>query len=213
MISGGWINDRFGPKRVILVGGLLFGGGMILSVFATSMGFLVLTYGILCYCSPIPGLNGDNVVVVNDYYLEKDTVTDSVVVLGGGLAGSEAAIHLAQEGKIVHLVEMRTELAPDANIRHRPIMLKEIEKLNIQVHLGYKGLSVTPGGVVCLNPDGDEQLIPGTAVICALGQRARRNVVDQLIDCAPHVAQIGDCVKASTITTAIYQGFHAALDI
>ncbi|MEK4663610.1 OFA family MFS transporter [Priestia sp. FSL H7-0729] len=47
MISGGWINDRFGPKKVILIGGLLFGGGMILSGFATSVGFLVFAYGIV----------------------------------------------------------------------------------------------------------------------------------------------------------------------
>ncbi|MFK4302003.1 OFA family oxalate/formate antiporter-like MFS transporter [Paenibacillus sp. RC254] len=47
MISGGWINDRFGPKKVIFVGGLLFGGGMILSGFATSVGYLVLAYGII----------------------------------------------------------------------------------------------------------------------------------------------------------------------
>ncbi|ALP36942.1 MFS transporter [Paenibacillus sp. IHB B 3084] len=47
MISGGWINDRFGPKKVIFAGGLLFGGGMILSGFATSVGYLVLTYGIV----------------------------------------------------------------------------------------------------------------------------------------------------------------------
>ncbi|WP_310830806.1 oxidoreductase [Paenibacillus pedocola] len=174
---------------------------------------LIIAVGSSAIVPPIPGLSGDNVVVVNDYYLEKDKVSDSVVVLGGGLAGSEAAIHLAQEGKTVHLVEMRTELAPDANIRHRPIMLKEIEKNNIHVHLGYKGLYVTQEGVVCADPNGEEQLIPGTSVICALGQRARRNVVDELIDCAPYVAQIGDCVKASTITTAIYQGYHAALDI
>ena len=30
---------------------------------------------------------------------KKEKVGDSVVVLGGGLAGCEAAIHLAQEGK------------------------------------------------------------------------------------------------------------------
>ncbi|WP_431085954.1 FAD-dependent oxidoreductase [Paenibacillus sp. 8b26] len=174
---------------------------------------LIIAVGSAAIVPPIPGLNGDNVAIVNNYYLEKDRVSDSVVVLGGGLAGCEAAIHLAQEGKTVHLVEMRTELAPDANIRHRPIMLKEIEKNNIQVHLGFKGLCVTQEGVVCADQNGEEHLVPGTSVICALGQRPRRSVVDELMDCAPYVSQIGDCVKASTITTAIYQGYHAALDI
>ncbi|WP_099466637.1 L-lactate MFS transporter [Konateibacter massiliensis] len=46
MISGGSINDRFGPKFVIFAGGILFGGGMLLSGFAQSVGFLILTYGI-----------------------------------------------------------------------------------------------------------------------------------------------------------------------
>lgn len=47
MISGGRINDTFGPKKVIFVGGVLFGGGMILSGFATSLNVLVLAYGII----------------------------------------------------------------------------------------------------------------------------------------------------------------------
>ena len=67
---------------------------------------------------PIEGIHGDNVVIVNQYYLEKDKVQDEVVVLGGGLAGCEASIHLAREGKKVTVVEMRDELAPDANVRH-----------------------------------------------------------------------------------------------
>lgn len=174
---------------------------------------LIIAVGSEPLVPPIPGLKGDNVVVVNNYYKEKDKVSNEVVVLGGGLAGCEAAIHLAREGKTVHLVEMRSELAPDANIRHRPILLSEIEKNNIHVHTEYKGLGVTEKGVICADKAGEEQLVPGTTVICALGQRARRNVVEELVDCAPYVAQIGDCVKASTITTAVYQGYHAALDI
>lgn len=55
---------------------------------------------------PIPGIHGENVTIVNNYYLEKEKVGDEVVVLGGGLAGCEAAIHLAQEGKKVTIVEM-----------------------------------------------------------------------------------------------------------
>lgn len=47
MISGGWFNDTFGPKKVIFTGGLMFGMGMVLSGFASSVGMLMLTYGIL----------------------------------------------------------------------------------------------------------------------------------------------------------------------
>ena len=75
---------------------------------------LIVAVGSQPLVPPIKGLDGDNAVIVNNYYLEKEKVTDQVVVFGGGLAGCECAIHLGQEGKQVHLVEMRTELAPDA---------------------------------------------------------------------------------------------------
>lgn len=47
MISGGWFNDRLGPKKVIALGGIMFGGGMIASGFATSVGFLIISYGLV----------------------------------------------------------------------------------------------------------------------------------------------------------------------
>ncbi len=47
MISGGKINDKFGPKAIIIAGGIMFGGGMILSGFATSVNQLIFTYGLL----------------------------------------------------------------------------------------------------------------------------------------------------------------------
>lgn len=47
MISGGKINDTFGPKAVIFVGGLMFGGGMFMSGFATNVGYLIGTYSLL----------------------------------------------------------------------------------------------------------------------------------------------------------------------
>ena len=55
-----------------------------------------------------------------------------------------------------YIVEMRDELAPDANIRHRPLLLEEIDK---------------------------------------------------------YVTVIGDASKVSTITNAVYEGYHVALDI
>lgn len=97
---------------------------------------LIIAVGSKPLIPPIPGLDGKNVVVVNNYYLEKEKVSDEVVVFGGGLAGCECAIHLGMEGKKVHLVEMRDALAPDANVRHRPLLLKEIEKY-VTAHTGY----------------------------------------------------------------------------
>jgi len=176
---------------------------------------LIIAVGSEPLVPPIPGLDGDNVVIVNNYYKEKDKVGSEVVVMGGGLAGCECAIHLAQEGKAVRLVEMRSELAPDANVRHRPLMLKLMDKLgeNLTVYTGHKALKVTSEGVVCQDKDGKEVLVPGGSVICALGQRSRSAVVDELRDAAPFVRVIGDASKVSTITNAVYWGYHAALDI
>ncbi len=173
---------------------------------------LIVAVGSEPLVPPIKGLDGDNVVVVNDYYKEKEKVTDEVVVLGGGLAGCECAIHLGMEGKKVHLVEMRDALAPDANVRHRPLLLKEVEKY-ASAHTSYRGLEVTSEGVLCENADHEQVLVPGTSVICALGQRSRSKLADSLRDCAPYVAVIGDASRVSTITNAVYDGYHAALDI
>lgn len=161
---------------------------------------------------PIPGLSGENVVLVNEYYLKKEQVGESAVVFGGGLAGCECAIHLGMEGKKVHLVEMRDMLAPDANVRHRPLLLAEIEKY-VTVHTGYRGMQVTEDGILCQDKEGQEVFVQGKSVICALGQRSRAAVVEELRDCALKVVAIGDCAKVATITQAVYQGYHAALDI
>lgn len=173
---------------------------------------MILAVGSKPIVPPLPGMDGENVVIVNNYYLEKEKVGGSVVVLGGGLAGCEAAIHLAQEGKKVHLVEMRDTLAPDANIRHRPILMKMIDEY-VEAHTGYQGIKVTADGVLCKDSEGREVLVPGKTVVCAVGQRADRESVNALLDAAPVVREIGDCVRPGNITAAIYQGYHAGLDI
>lgn len=173
---------------------------------------MILAVGSNPIVPPLPGVDGDNVVVVNNYYKEKEKVGNKVVVLGGGLAGCECAIHLAQEGKEVHLVEMRDALAVDANIRHRPILMKMIDQY-VTAHTSYQGMEIRKDGILCKDENGNEVLVPGDSVVLAVGQRANRDGVNALLDGAPVVREIGDCVKPSNITAAIYQGYHAGLDI
>ena len=173
---------------------------------------LIIAAGSRPLVPPIKGLDGDNVVIVNNYYKEKDKVGDHVVVFGGGLAGCECAIHLGREGKKVEIVEMRPTLAPDANVRHRPLLLAKIAK-TATVHTGYKGVEVTQKGILCTDPSGKQVLVPGDTVICALGQRSRTDVVDALRNSAPFVRVIGDAARVSTITNAVYWGHWAGMDI
>lgn len=172
---------------------------------------LIIAVGSEPLVPPIKGLDGENVVIVNDYYKKKDQVGEEVVVFGGGLAGAECAIHLGMDGKKVHLVEMRDAIAVDANVRHRPLLLKELEKY-VDVHTSTKGLEVTKEGILC-EKNGETILILGQTVICALGQRSRTATVNALCDCAPYVRVIGDASRVATITNAVYQGHYAALDL
>ena len=161
---------------------------------------------------PIPGLDSENVVIVNDYYKEKDEIGDEVVVLGGGLAGCECAICLGMQGKQVHLVEMQENLAPDANVRHRPLLLQQIDRY-VDVHAGCRVVRVDRTGAFCADSAGNEIFVPGKSIIAALGQRSCTDTVVELQNCAPFVRVIGDAAKVSTITNAVYWGYHAALDI
>lgn len=47
MITGGYINDRFGPKLIISLGGIFIGAGYILCAMAQSVSMLYFSYGIL----------------------------------------------------------------------------------------------------------------------------------------------------------------------
>ena len=147
-------------------------------------------------------------MLVNDYYLYADKVGQNVVVLGGGLAGCECAVHLLQTGKNVQLVEMGEMLAPDCNLRHRPILMQKIEE-GVVVHLKTAGTAVTAEGLIC----GDGTVIPADTIICAVGQRSNRIDVEALRRCAPFVREVGDCIRPANITKAIYEGYHAALDL
>jgi NADPH-dependent 2,4-dienoyl-CoA reductase/sulfur reductase-like enzyme len=174
---------------------------------------LIVAVGSNPIVPPLPGIDGGNVIVVNDFHLRQDEVAESAVVLGGGLAGCECAVELARRGVFAKVVEMRDEVAPDANIRHRPILLAEMEKAGVETLVGLTGLEVTADGLVCKNKDGEVVEVPGKTVICAVGQRANRSVAEQFAGAAPFVREAGDCIRPANITAATYEAYHGALDI
>lgn len=161
---------------------------------------------------PIPGVDGKNVIRMDDKYKRRAEIGERVVVLGGGVAGCETALHLANDGKSVVLVEMLDDVATDANPLYRDALLDEIGE-RVEFKLGHTGTMICDEGLYCRKPDGGEELVHADTVIIAAGQRPRTAETEALRDAAPYVCMIGDCTAPKDMTAAIYQGHHAAMDV
>ncbi|MDR2487591.1 MAG: FAD-dependent oxidoreductase [Clostridiales Family XIII bacterium] len=162
---------------------------------------------------PIPGIDSDKVITGNQISDDDVTIGQNVVIMGGGLVGSEAAVHLAQEGKNVTIVEMLGDIARDVNGLQKPILMKTLAQEGVAIRTGTKGLEVNDEGLKVETPDGTQEVIPADTVIVAVGQRALRGEVEKLLDAAPIVQTIGDCVRPGKVTDALVRGYYAGLDI
>ena len=157
----------------------------------------------------IPGI--EKAVIADDLPDVINTLGKKTAILGGGLVGCETAVHLAREGHDVTVVEMKEDLCADANPRHRPLLLTELEK-SVTCLTNTRAIRVTDEGLVCESKD-DEILIPADSVICAAGRIPNRSAADALANSAPYVDTIGDCVKPGIVAQATFRGHFAALDI
>ncbi|AKL95772.1 NADH:flavin oxidoreductases, Old yellow enzyme family [Clostridium aceticum] len=173
---------------------------------------LVVAVGAESIVPAIPGIDHPKVVIASNLSDESIEIGQKVLILGGGLVGCEAGLHLTQEGKDVTIVEMQKDVAVDANGRHRPLLLARLKDL-VKIETGQKGIKVTNEGLICADENGKETLFPADTIICSVGQLPLRNVVEELLDSAPEVFQVGDCVKPAQVTQAVFSGYYAALDI
>ncbi len=96
---------------------------------------------------PIPGAEDARPAV--DVFGREAELGEKVVVVGGGQVGCETALHLARMGRDVVLLEMQSELAPDASPTWRETLVAEVAKIpgNLHVVLGACCTAITPGRV------------------------------------------------------------------
>ncbi|MDR2615603.1 MAG: FAD-dependent oxidoreductase [Oscillospiraceae bacterium] len=177
---------------------------------------LIVAIGAEPIIPQIPGVQRENVIFAAALPERLRDVGQRVAILGGGLVGCETAVFLAQSGKDVTLVEMGPSLAPDANPRHGPILLKLVSEL-AEIYVSTRGVAVTERGLAAertQNGDRPEEfLIEADTVIVAAGSKPRHSAADALRSLAPEASFIGDCVKAKNIREAVFRGYHAALDL
>ena len=85
MILGGAVNDRFGPRAVIMTGGLLIGLGLALCGLLTSVTAITLVYGI-CYGVGLGLAYGTGMATVMRWFPEKRGLAGGIVTAAYGFS-------------------------------------------------------------------------------------------------------------------------------
>ena len=163
---------------------------------------------------PIPGLDDPSVEHATTVYTKLDQVGKRVAVLGGGLVGCETGLFLADRGHQVTIIEMQSEIAPEANWMHKEGMMQAFAKAPITARTGLRVSRLEPGkGVYAVNGEGAEEFIPADTIVYAMGMRPNTQTVEALRDACLDTVCVGDCVRARKARQAMEEGYWAAVNL
>ena len=146
---------------------------------------------------------------------------ESVLVIGGGLVGSETADYLAQNGSKVTLVEMQADIANDTSGEERKFFKLKFQHFGVEVLTSttVESLNGTVATLKCQETTDQRRF---DRVVLAIGSRSERQIEGLDLDNSPEdviinkkripVYYCGDCVKARKIHDAFYEGYEVGLN-
>lgn len=101
-------------------------------------------------------------------YLNK--VPNNLVVIGGGYIGLELGTVYAKLGSKVHVVEMTDQILPGFGKEIASVLQKNLEKLNVEIHLNSKAEKFEDGKVILNSKDKGKILLDADNVLVAVGR-------------------------------------------
>ena len=138
----------------------------------------------------------------------------TVVVIGGGLVGTETAIDLAEHGHDVTVVEMLPRIMNDVAATDFIAYSERIAaRDNMHVVTATKLDEVLDDGVLVSNNKKGKYKIDADTVILALGFKSCRCLYDSLKEAGKEVVLVGDAQHPGKIFDAIHTGYRAGLFI
>ncbi len=135
-----------------------------------------------------------------------------VVVIGGGLVGTETALDLAENGHAVTLVEMLPKIMKDVAVTDFLAYSERIAKTDMRILTETRLEEVLDGGALVRGPKGEETLEADT-VILALGFHPNTALYDELKAAGKEVYEVGDAVKPGKIFDAIHTGYRVGVKV
>lgn len=176
---------------------------------------LILATGATPFVPNLPGVDGKNVVSADDVLTGARTVSGSVLVVGGGMAGCETAEYLIEHVPGVTgvtVLEMLPRMADNVSPTYRPFFLARLKKAGIRMETNTAVEAITEEGVK-VNQKGVSGFMKGDVVVLAVGFVPSSPFSEKITENVSEVYSIGDCVKPRMIKEAMEEGFHIGMKI
>lgn len=161
----------------------------------------------------IPGKDRENVVLAQDVLAGKCKVGRRIIVVGGGLIGSETASFLANHGKEVSIIEMSPILADDEEAAVKYFLMEDLKKNNVEVYLNTYVKEIEDNEVIVIIDSREQIIWPVDTVVLATGVESVNVLGIALEGKVKKLLIIGDALKCRKATEAIEEGYKAGLEI
>ncbi len=173
---------------------------------------VILATGARSIIPDIPGARGKNVVTAHEVLSGEKNVGRRVIIVGGGMIGSETAEFLAEKGKEVTILEMLERVGADIGRTTRWVILQRLTNAGIRIETRANVVEITDKGVK-VKREGGEEFFEGDTVVLAVGLEANKELAQQLEGKVASLYPVGDCAEARRIAQAIEEGFRIAREI
>jgi 2-enoate reductase len=157
----------------------------------------------------IEGLEKIRFVDANTMLKEGTCTGEKIVVLGGGLVGCEAALHLAGGGKDVTIVELLDGilLTVEHCMNNDMALRRLIVESGLKLKTGSRLMKAEENNVV-IEKDGKTESLPCDTLVIAVGYHSNRNLEQALTGKIAKVFTIGDNAKPAKVINAVSQAYH-----
>jgi len=168
---------------------------------------VIVAAGSTPFVPEIPGIEKSTVVTCCDLLLRQENVGNKIVITRGGLEGCEVALWLAQQGKIVTIVEILPQVANGLHVANRSMLLDLLEKNKVEIITNISLQEVTNDGIIVINKSFEKSNINCDTVVLALCMKPENELYNSLLDECEEIYKIGDCKQPRKIHDAIWDGW------
>lgn len=165
----------------------------------------------------VEGYDHEKAVICYDVLMKNVTLGNNVVVVGGGLTGSELAYDLAcYEGRKVTLVEAMDDILSSGPAVPQPVnlMLRDLlDYYKVDIRTGNKIVAVNDEGAVIEAADGSKTVVSADNVVFCIGLKPNKSLAQELMYSGIEVFEVGDGKGVGNIRTAVADAYEIARKI